>query len=65
MGNKCRLVKVDLSRKKITAQKYGVSKAPESILLANGKIVKTLSGSLNTEMKSLLSSLRNIDSKHL
>jgi thioredoxin reductase (NADPH) len=57
IGNKCRLVKVDLSRKKMAAQKFGVSKAPASILLVNGKVVKNLSGPMNAEIRPMLLSL--------
>ena len=58
IGNKCRLVKVDISRKKMTAQKYGVLKAPAALLLINGKVVKDLFGVLEgSAIKSQLQSI--------
>lgn len=40
VGDKCRLVKVDMSRKKMTSRKYNVSTTPAALLLMNGKVVK-------------------------
>lgn len=41
-GGKHKIVKVDLSRKKMLAEKYGVKEAPSAIVLQKGEIIKQL-----------------------
>ena len=56
-GSKCRLVKIDISRKRMIAMKYGISKTPAALLFVNGKVVKDLSPMLQSaETKSHLAS---------
>ncbi len=43
-GEKVRLVKVDMSRKKRLAQRYNVVKIPAALLLKEGKVIRDLSG---------------------
>lgn len=55
VGDKCRLVKVDMSRKKMTGRKYNVSTTPAALLLMNGKVVKDFPEMVeSTEIKSQL-----------
>lgn len=48
-GDKYKIVKVDISRKKTLAEKYGANKVPFSIVLTKGTVVKQLSCSMDTE----------------
>lgn len=43
-GEKVRLVKVDMSRKKRLAQRYNVARIPAALLLKEGKVIRDLSG---------------------
>ncbi|MFZ5645885.1 MAG: thioredoxin-disulfide reductase [Bacillota bacterium] len=57
MGRRYRLVKVDFSRKKIAAQKYGIKNVPAVLLLSEGEVCLDLSDKLDYD--SLTRSLQS------
>lgn len=48
-NNKYKIVKVDVSRKKILAEKYDIKEVPAAIILNKGKLVKQIDCSINEE----------------
>ncbi|CCO08129.1 thioredoxin-disulfide reductase [Desulforamulus hydrothermalis] len=49
-GGQYKIVKVDVSRKKRIARKYGITDIPSVVLVENGRLKAQLSGNLNHEL---------------